>query len=201
MPIEWSIEESTAPTVEPVSLTEVKNHLRVDTTADDDDLTLKLAAARRYVEQVTGRALMGTTYKLYLSAWPSCIQLPYPPLSSLTSVKYIDTGGTEQTLSSAYYTTNTVAAPARIVEAYGYSWPSLRNNQWNSITIEYVAGYSTTSDTSTVPDPLKQAILAYVATMYEFREDVAMGGSKVQVPEVVDRLIWPYRTFWEVPWL
>ena len=48
---------------------------------------------------------------------------------------------------------------------------------------------------------LQQAILAYFATMYEFREDVISGTIKTPVPEVVDRLIWPYRTFWEVPWL
>ena len=134
---------------------------------------------------------MATTWKLYLSDWPRAIQLPNPPLTTLTSIKYLDTGGTEQTLDTSVYLTNTVAEPAVIREAFSQTWPSLRNAQWNSITVEYIAGYASAS---VVPQAIRQALILRVQAAYD---DPAADG----LNDAAARLLWPYRTFLEVPWL
>lgn len=198
MHIEWSLELDTVPSSEPVSLQEVKDHLRIDTSSDDDDLARKIAEARTWAEEFTRRSFMPTTWKLYLSAWPRAIQLFRAPLSSLTSITYIDTAGDSTVLDSSIFLTNAVAEPAIITEAWQQQWPSLRNNQYNSIIIEYIAGYA---NAASVPDPIKQAIKAKVASLYEFREDSISGQAVSSMQDVGERLLWPYRTFMEVPWL
>jgi hypothetical protein len=56
---------------EPVSLAEVKDHLKIDWTDEDADLGIKLTAARRYVEltALRGRALVTSQWKLGLDCW------------------------------------------------------------------------------------------------------------------------------------
>jgi len=197
MSIQWSLELVTPPTSEPVTTAEVKDHLRVDTADDDTDIDRKIVAARLWAEEFTGRSFMATTWRLYLSDWPTAIQLPRPPLTTLTSVSYIDTAGATQTLTTEHLT-NTASEPAVITEAFGESWPSLRNNQYNSVIVEYVAGYASAAN---VPGPIKQAIKARAASLYEFREDVLAGQAVSGLPAVAERLLWPFRTFTEVPWL
>ena len=99
------LQQTTAPTSEPLTLTEVKNHLRIDNTDSDDELTLLLAAARSHVETRTNRQLMQATYELTLDRWPSSgvLTLRMPPLSSVTSVVYYDENGSSQTFSSDNY--------------------------------------------------------------------------------------------------
>lgn len=189
--IDWSLKLETAPTSEPVTISEVKDHLRVDTGDDDTDLGRKIAAARQWVEEFTGRSLMVTTWKLYLSDWPVAIQLPNPPMKTLTSILYLDTGGTEQTLGTEVYITNSVAEPAVIREAYSKSWPALRNRQYNSITVEYIAGYASAS---AVPQAIRQALILRVQAAYD---DPAAN----ELNDAAAKLLWPYRTFQEVPWL
>jgi uncharacterized phiE125 gp8 family phage protein len=60
----------TAPTVEPVTLTEAKLHQRVDLSADDDLITMWITSIREHAEHLTERTLAPATYLLYLDAFP-----------------------------------------------------------------------------------------------------------------------------------
>jgi hypothetical protein len=60
----------TAPADEPVSLTEAKSQLNLETAEDDDLLALLIAAAREHAEAYCNRGLVTQTVELKLSAFP-----------------------------------------------------------------------------------------------------------------------------------
>ena len=77
---------STAATVEPVSITELKDHLRIDRNLDEEDWLLEdyIKSAREYAEGYTGRRFITQKWKYYISEFPSKkeIDIPYPPLQA-----------------------------------------------------------------------------------------------------------------------
>ena len=169
-------EITTPPTAEPVLLSEAKAQLRIDHDLEDDLINIMIGAARRKVEE-GGRALLTQTIKAYWDAWPSecgySLFLPMYPVASVTSVKYIDTDGNEQTWAADQYTADTVGMMPRVVPKPDVDIPDLGNYP-NAITVEYVAGVATSS---LVPDELKQAILQWVTLLYEYRSDMPLNNN------------------------
>lgn len=167
---------STPPATEPITLTDVKNNLKVDTTDDDTLIELLIKAAREYVEIYTGRALLEQTIQERLDCFPiqtdsnlvGSIELRFAPLKTFTHLKYINSDGVETTLvENTDYKIDTFSEPPRIYPEYNKTWPTIRDEPL-AVIIEYVAGYSTASD---VPAPIRKAMLLIVAKMYEQRED------------------------------
>lgn len=185
----WEV--STQPIKEPVSLEEAKTHLRVtqDCTVDDEYILNLISAARRWAEMYQGRSFFQQTQKLYLNEFPFSdvdIDIPMPPLASVTSITYVDTAGDTQTLSTDVYTVDTAKQPGRVYRAYNQSWPSTRR-QRKAVTIEYVAGYGT--DTSNVPAETRQAILIMIAHLFGMREMVITGTILREVPNSAKTLL------------
>lgn len=173
---------------------EAKLHLRIIATVSDtaahpeDDLVKSLIrAARETVENVTGRALMTQTLELALDGFSSEIKLPRPPLASVTSVKYTDVNGDEQTLDPNAYALNDYVEPARLTLT---AWPSVANSA-NSVRIRYQAGYITAA---AVPDAIKNWMLLRIGTLYASREDVIVGAISSALP-YADRLLDAYRVY------
>lgn len=164
----------TAPISEPVVPTEVINHLRLEPDTTEDDLLAALeVAARQHVENVTHRQLISATWKVTFDRfprWRAPISLPLPPLQSVTSVKYLDAAGVEQTWASNQYVVDKPQGPrameGRIYPVLNVDYPTTCYRE-DSVTVEYVAGYG---DAAAVPTALKQAILILVGGMYENRE-------------------------------
>lgn len=162
------LSQTAAPAEEPVSLADVKLHLRVDGNKDNVLIASLIAAAREYCQSYTGLQFVTATWALTLDAFPSedVIRLPNPPLSSVTTVAYTDTAGDAQTMSSDDYDVDTTSVEGRLALAYGASWPGTRD-KIDAVTITYVAGYGTAH---AVPDAAKSAIYMVVADLYEHRE-------------------------------
>jgi len=157
----------TAPSVEPITLTQAKVHLRVDDDSSDDLITALIVAARQYAEKYTNRAFITQTLRAYFDNFTPVIRLPRPLLQSVTSVKYIDTNGTEQTVSSSLYKVDVASQPSRVVPVFGEVWPSARY-EINAVYVEYVAGYGVAA---AVPDDIKQAMYLHIGHMFENREE------------------------------
>jgi uncharacterized phiE125 gp8 family phage protein len=175
----------TAPTTEPVTLVEARQHLRIDDNVQDDVLSRLISAARRRAEVHTRRALITQTWDLVLDFFPVCeIQIPRPPLQSVTTVKYIDTSGVQQTLDPLLYTVDTRTEPGRVTPAYGESWPSVRD-QYNAVEVRFVAGFGAAT---AVPEDIKAAILLMVGHLYEHREEVS-DAQTFLLPRAVDALL------------
>jgi uncharacterized phiE125 gp8 family phage protein len=194
----YSTSLATAPAVEPLTLTEAKLHLRVDHTTDDDLITSLIVAARQYAENYTQRCFITQTWDLKLDAFPvGDILLVKPPVASVTSITYVDTDGTTQTLSSALYRTDLPTGPwaqrGRIEPAYGESWPSTRALS-NAVTVRCVHGYGLAVS---VPDPIKAALKLLIGHWYENREavSVSIGANVQQVPMAVVALLVPFKAY------
>lgn len=94
---------SVEPAEEPITLEEAKSHLRVD-IEDDDNLILNLiTAARQKAESILKRALITQTWIYYPDDFPDkdYIELPMPPLQSVSSVTYTDYNGAVTIFGSA----------------------------------------------------------------------------------------------------
>lgn len=167
--LNYAVFQSVPPAAEPVLLEEAKAQCHVYTDADDDSLNQYIAASREMTEKNTRRQLITATWVLSARRWPMVdyIELPRPPLQSVTSVQYLDLAGDLQTLSADDYVLVTAAPVGRIALKHGKNWPSALEQE-GSISITYVAGYGDSGDD--VPKLLKQAILMRVAHWYLNRE-------------------------------
>ncbi len=130
----------TGPAAEPISLTEAKAHLRV-TGADDDTLiTALIAAARKWVENYTRRALVLSEMEWKLDEFDPLLRVPVSPLRSVVSITYVDENGADQTLATTVYAVDTVSEPGRIVEEYDQEWPDTYDTL-NAVTVRFKAGH------------------------------------------------------------
>lgn len=179
----------TAPTVEPVTLAEAKLHLRVDDSADDTRITAMIVAARHRAEQLTDRLFGTQTWELVLDAFPTDFTIYNAPLTAVTTIKYLDTTGAEQTLATGNYVVDADSVPARITLAEGYAWPETKAIT-NAVRVRYTGGHAPTD-----PDlaALKQWMLVAIGTWYRHAEAID-AGSYAEVPRTyVDGLLDRYR--------
>lgn len=182
-----AINQTSAPAAEPLSTAEAKSHLKITHSDDDTLIDSYVKAARLWAENYMHRQLITATWALTLDEFPDVIELPYPPLASVTSIVYTDSDGDPQTLSSSVYTVDTVSAPGRVYLAYGQSWPSVRSIR-HAVTVTYTAGYGASG--SSVPENIRAALRILVAHYYEARE-----GESGAVPDVVKQILWQERVF------
>lgn len=132
---------TTAPAHEPVSLERAKRHLRIDDDDSDDLLRSCLTAARRWCEGFTGRSFLWQTIAAKRDDLPVQIELPCPPLRSVSSITYIDAAGATQTASSTLYDVDSSSEPGRIVLGYDQTWPTVRGHH-HDVTITFIAGHA-----------------------------------------------------------
>ena len=175
-----ALTETTAPSVEPVTLTEVKDHILLTTTDHDTWLTTALTTARKYLfglNGVVGRTLITTTYTLTLDGFPfsGVIYLPRPPVQSVTSIIYDDTDGDPVTWSSSLYLLDSKSFPGRITPAYNEDWPSTRP-QNNNVRVLFKAGYGDAA--SDVAEDDKVQIMFLIAQWFRHREPTTERGEK-----------------------
>ena len=187
----------TKPTSEPVTVEETKQHCRIDINDDDALLAGYIISARRWIETQVGPLLSQTWDYTIDRCWPMVgnyygIRLPFSPVSSVTSVSYVDTDGATQTLSGSLYTTQLDIPVPTIWRAYNQSWPSIRDVP-AAITVRFVCGYTSMRE---VPDPLRMAVMLLTGHLYEHREDVIVPTLPTQIPSQlpmgVEALISPY---------
>ncbi len=191
----------TAPAVQPLTLQEAKDHLRIDYNDMDDLIDAYIAAATSHVEgrhSFTGRALVTQTWELVIDHFPVHeIKIPLPPLQSVTSIKYDDSAGFETTLAANQYYVDDVSEPAWVVPITG-GWPTAVFDAINSVRIRFVAGYDPTSDSppdlaGNVPRAIKQAMLLYIGNFHEHREENIVGLTTMKLPFAAENLLRPFR--------
>lgn len=183
---------SVEPTSEPITVDEQQTWSRITDEGEGAHLEALITGARIHVEQYLGRALMTQTLVARFDGFPVFFELERPPVQSVTSIQYIDSAGSTQTLSASMYYTDLLSAPARILPAAGVAWPTTDDDRPNTVTVTYVAGY-TSSDL--VPRPIKMAISMLVDHWYENRAPVIVGGTPAEMPLTVASLLGPYRVW------
>lgn len=200
-----------APASEPVSIDEMREHLRLDTTVDDTYLSDLVMGAREYVEQEIRKALIEQTWALFLDAvprfdnlgwWdgirdgaismksPRFIELPISPLVSVDHIKYYDDEDNATTWAVSNYFVDTSSTPGRVGLRTGGTWPVF-TRPLNGLEIQYKAGYGSLS--SDVPSSLRQSVKIIAADWYENRETTQMGRISDKIEATVSYLLERYK--------
>jgi uncharacterized phiE125 gp8 family phage protein len=190
----------TSSTGNPITLEEIKDHLRIERgeTIDDDLLKNYRSAAVEMVENITNRKLMPQTWKLYLDDWPDkeYIEMPYSPLRDVATTDILYTDSTRNTTTfnltgtSSSWALDTVSEPGRIVLDNNDDWPTDVLYQRNPIEIQFTCGYSASSN---IPRSIKNAMLMMIGHFYENREDTMVGQELKYIPMASRALLASYR--------
>lgn len=156
--------------------------------SDDTLLTALIQAAREYVEGYQNRALCTQTWELVLDSWPvrDSIEMPKPPLQSVSSIKYKDKAGAESTWADTNYIVDPDSFLGRVVLADGISWPTATLYPAGGIRIQFVAGYGLAAD---VPQTTRQAMLLLIGFWYENRETVNIRNISAELPFATKALL------------
>jgi len=180
---------TTPPTAEPITLVEVKAHLRLDEGDEDALLASIITTAREHLERETGLCLISQTWRLCLDFWPrdSILQIVKFPVQAVENVTVYDHGGAPVEVSLEGHLLDGEGRPARL-------WlrdPPVPGQVMNGIEIEFIAGFGETG--VDVPDGLKRALLLHVAHMFAYRGVVSLEQQPAGVPDGYERLIASYR--------
>lgn len=185
----YALKQTVAPTIEPITLAEAKNHLRVDTNNDDVYIETLIKAVRRYTEDTTSLAFLTQTWTLKLDCFPDVIEIYRTPVQSVSSITYVDVSGDTQTLPTSDYYVDTDSMLPRIMPAYGEVFPSVFPRPL-PVTVTFIAGNTTAA---LVPEQFKQALLLLLGHYYENRELLITGTFVQSVPMAYDFLMNPYK--------
>lgn len=182
----FSLARLTQPEIEPVTLDEMKKHLRAYTTItdEDDEISGLITMARAWYEQFTGRALIDQQWRQTIQNYgrprgllPGETQVGYTasndeivlrrsPVLAVLSVVAVDSAGTETEIeASAYRLTEATTKWPRIVPVSGFGGAF-------ELRIDYRAGFadrlgSPTEGAEKVPTTAKQAIKLYAEAHYD----------------------------------
>jgi len=183
------LEKISNPTQFPVTLAEIKRHLRV--TIDDDDslLTDYIASATEYCEdQVPGaRSFMSQTWDWKIHFFPGdSFEVPRPPLQSLTHIKYFATNSSTgtTTLSSTNYLVHIPTNMPGQIELHPEvgAWPSVADRA-DAVQVRLISGWTI------APNQVKQAVKLLVGHWYSNREDILVGTISSNIPHGVTALL------------
>lgn len=200
----------TAPSVEPVSTSDAKSHMRIDSSTEDTLIGNLITLARELAEQYTGQAFITQTWKMFMDEFPikcsnawwdgvrngaisnlinarDSFPIPLYPLQSVTHIKTYDDEDSATTLASSNYQVSIYsgikATPGMITLRDGGTWPTFDRNR-DGIEIQFVAGYG---DAGTdVPMMIRQAILEEVSFRYENRGDCGDGINSQSAMSLLD---------------
>jgi uncharacterized phiE125 gp8 family phage protein len=186
-----ALELVTPPATYPVTVAELKQHLRVEPTWTEEDTFIEecLKAAIGYVDGfrgILGRCLESQQWRMSYDEFPcdGAFLLPIGPVISVESVIYDDENGDEQTWASANYVLDLVSNEQWIVPAIDVVWPATYMSI-NAVRVLFTAGYAQAGGVSTVPSPIKQAIKHIAEHHYQRKGD--------DLPKGVHALLDPWR--------
>lgn len=184
-----------APAEPLVSLEVAKRQLDVEHDEDDANIAVLITAVTDHLDGyagVLGRALVAQTWRLCLRHFPfgrfSRLELPLPPLISVTSIHYVDTAGVDQLVDPADY--QVIDGPKAAVEpVWGKFWPPVRR-QARAVTVKYVCGYGAAA---AVPGPFVQAALLLLGELYRNKEAALVDAGAFLENPALQRLTRPLR--------
>lgn len=178
------------PAVEPVSLTEAKQHLRLETTADDTFITSIIKTARKICEQFTGQCFIHQGFALFLDQFPhdGTVTLLKEPIASLDAVKVYDADDVAAVQVLDNYFLDPVKKQVLLKNSVFTPTPG---RTVNGVEVDYTVGYG--ADASDVPDDIKQAILRVVTDVYENRGDTQKAAGDILSRSGALDILQPYR--------
>lgn len=152
----------TPPATLPVNLATAKANMRVDGDDMDVLITSWIKGIVAVLEHEIGQCLIEQTWRVMLDCFPAALKLPHPVMS-VTSVKYFDVSGTEQTLDPAAYRLCRARYQSHLTPARGVAWPVTLAEA--DVTVELVCGYGAAPED--VPENVQLYILAKLVEQFD----------------------------------
>jgi uncharacterized phiE125 gp8 family phage protein len=189
--VDRSLVLKTAPTAEPDEYADAMTHARVVPGMNDDRFQAMYVAARDQIDLETRRQYMRAIWTLRMQDWWSGIlELPRPPLQSVTAVRYQNSADVETTLSSDVYTVVLQLQDSPFGGIFltdGQAWPNLYGaTNVAEIEIDFYAGYTTTATVSAQRAALPRR---YVLAVRELASHFYWNGV-TDIPAGILRMIW-----------
>ena len=131
---------------EPVTLAEAKLYIRVSHTSEDAQISEMIRSARMIIEKATGLSFITKQVEVWFCNKGAWLQLPYGPITSSITLTDVTSGTT---------LTDTIIT--------GGNHPVITFPAIDRLKATYNVGFTT------LPTPLKNAILDQVNHMYENR--------------------------------
>lgn len=193
MALQYGLTLVTAPTVEPVTIDEAREHVRlpVDYNNYDNKLESYSVAARQYAEAMTDRKFCTQTWDLFLDRFPrgsGPIYLPFGKCQSAV-VTYTDTAGVTQTWTSSDYVLSVSREPATIRPTIAKTYPTPQNKP-DAVKVRFVCGYGGASD---VPKELKAAMLLMIGHLFAHPETEVIGSTTSALSIGADAILQHYK--------
>lgn len=161
----------TQPTLDVITITEAKQHLKVDHDDEDTLLSLYVKGCVKCAEDYRQSAIMSTQYELWTDQFYSPISLQKHPVSAINSVKYYDEDNTLQTVSSSDYILQYFKQPCALEFTEDFDYPDVHSRQF-PVVVNFNAGYLAASS---VPATIKLGILNQLGNQFEFRQWIQAG--------------------------
>ncbi|WP_026987656.1 head-tail connector protein [Fodinicurvata fenggangensis] len=189
--------QTTPPATDPLTLEDVKAHLKVEGTEEDGLISDLIAAAVQKIDGrdgVLGACLITQSWEATFDRFHSEIVLPLPPCQQVDSITYLDRSGTQQTLDSNDYrvTGLKTLGGARITPAASKSWPSTIALP-DAVTVAFTAGFG--DDPADIPEPVRAAMRLHIGHLYAHREGVVVGSITTEMPYGLEDLLRTYRVW------
>ncbi len=180
------------PVVEPLSLAEVKDHLKVETIADDALITRLITTARQQVEKQINKVLINQSWAIYLDNWLAYgeVELPVSPVNQINNLRTFSIDDIASIVDPSHYYADLVSDPQRLILRGSRIWQK-PGRPANGIEIDVTAGFGTEGDS--VPGPLRQAMFLLITHWYENRQPDCSGAPIVSVTSALQALLAPYK--------
>lgn len=205
----------TPPATIPVSVAEMKEYLRIDNAVEDTGIERMIKAATRKLEAYTGIFFITQTWDVFLdsfvqvsgrksSPWWSGtkdgaigdvfggpgtnILLPIGVAQSLSEFSTYGDDNVAVNETVGNYIVDTVGNRARVGLKVGGVWPQTVLRANNGIRFRLVVGFGEAAD---VPADIKEAIMEFVAHIYENRGDQ----EEMKIPAHIEGMVDQYRRY------
>lgn len=193
---------TTQPVIEPITASNVKDYARIDGSSENTLIEGFIEAVRGATEKFLGRALINQTITVSMDAFGfsnlvnvprylqlgnngDIIELPRPPLVSITEVRTVAEDDITTTYASSNYYVRTNPEPGQLVIKFGKTPPINTDRFHGGYEIEFIAGYGENVDD--VPQAIRTGMAMWVADIYENRVPIS------EPPGIVQTIMAPYR--------
>ncbi len=137
---------------EALDIEDAKRQLRITHSSEDSEISRLITSARIAFESAHEHTVMQTEWEMSLQCFPTIIEMRWMPVISITSIKYTDVNGVEQTVDPADYTLKKLDVQEEYIElVLDKSWPSTYPCK-DAVRVRYQAGYA---DAVSVPEDIK----------------------------------------------
>ena len=166
----------------PVSLDEVKSHLRIDASISDDDTYITnqlIKSATRKAENFIDKDIAYTLNNLIEYDWGgSCLEVQEGNFKSITDISL------NGTLITSYTT-------EKYDDKFVVDFDNYIGGIDYTLSMNFFTGYDTSTDT--VPEDIKQAILIECGHLYDVDRSSYVANS-IKKTDAFERLLLPYKT-------